>query len=58
MVQRTSVRGINRYGRSSQGVKLMNLRDEDVVSAVALIVESEADTSAAVADDQADDGAT
>src|SRR3954464_4726490 len=42
MVQRTSVRGINRYGRTSQGVKLMNLRDGDIVSAVALVVESEA----------------
>jgi DNA gyrase subunit A len=41
MVQRTSVRGINRYGRSSQGVRLMNLREDDVVSAVALVVESE-----------------
>jgi len=40
MVQRTSVRGINRYGRSSQGVKVMNLRGEDVVSAVALVLES------------------
>jgi len=42
MVQRISVRGINRYGRSSQGVRLMNLRPDDVVSAVALVVESEA----------------
>src|SRR3954451_20533681 len=42
MVQRTGVRGINRYGRSSQGVRLMNLRSDDVVSAVALVVESEA----------------
>ena len=41
MVQRTSVRGINRYGRGSQGVRLMNLREDDVVSAVALVVESE-----------------
>jgi DNA gyrase subunit A len=40
MVQRTSVRGINRYGRASQGVRLMNLKDEDVVSAVALIMDS------------------
>jgi DNA gyrase subunit A len=39
MVQRTSVKGINRYGRASQGVRVMNLKDEDVVSAVALIVE-------------------
>jgi DNA gyrase subunit A len=42
MVQRTSVRGINRYGRTSQGVRVMNLRESDEVSAVALIVESEA----------------
>jgi DNA gyrase subunit A len=45
MVQRTSVRGINRYGRASQGVKVMNIRDDDQVSAVALVVESEPDTS-------------
>jgi DNA gyrase subunit A len=50
MVQRTSVRGINRYGRASQGVRLMNLRDDDQVSAVALVVESEAQTAAAVAE--------
>jgi DNA gyrase subunit A len=48
MVQRTSVRGINRYGRASQGVKLMNIRDDDQVSAVALVVESEAATAATV----------
>jgi DNA gyrase subunit A len=41
MVQRTSVRGINRYGRASQGVKVMNIRDDDQVSAIALVVESE-----------------
>ncbi|HEY2260707.1 MAG TPA: DNA gyrase subunit A [Solirubrobacteraceae bacterium] len=52
MVQRTSVRGINRYGRSSQGVRVMNIRDDDQVSAVALVVESEAATAAPVADDQ------
>ena len=51
MVQRTSVRGINRYGRASQGVKVMNIRDDDQVSAVALIVESEASTAAPVLDD-------
>ncbi|HUE25661.1 MAG TPA: DNA gyrase subunit A [Solirubrobacteraceae bacterium] len=50
MVQRTSVRGINRYGRASQGVRLMNLRDDDQVSAVALVVESDAPTAAPVAD--------
>ncbi|HWK26631.1 MAG TPA: DNA gyrase subunit A [Solirubrobacter sp.] len=41
MVQRTSVRGINRYGRTSQGVKVMNLREGDAVSAVAPVHESE-----------------
>jgi DNA gyrase subunit A len=51
MVQRTSVRGINRYGRASQGVRVMNIRDDDQVSAVALVVESEAATAAPVADD-------
>jgi DNA gyrase subunit A len=51
MVQRTSVRGINRYGRPSQGVRVMNLREDDQVSAVALVVESEAQTAAAVAED-------
>jgi DNA gyrase subunit A len=51
MVQRTSVRGISRYGRASQGVRVMNLRDDDQVSAVALVVESEAATAAHVAGD-------
>ncbi len=51
MVQRTSVRGINRYGRASQGVRVMNIRDDDQVSAVALVVESEAPTAAPVADE-------
>jgi DNA gyrase subunit A len=49
MVQRTSVRGISRYGRASQGVKLMNIKDEDRVSAVALVVEDSAETAAQVA---------
>jgi len=61
MVQRTSVRGINRYGRASQGVRVMNIRDDDQVSAVALIVESDADTAAKVlngenGDEPAEDG--
>src|SRR3954447_18920954 len=43
MVQRTSVRGISRYGRLSQGVRLMNMKEGDRVSAVALVVESEED---------------
>jgi DNA gyrase subunit A len=56
MVQRTSVRGINRYGRGSQGVRVMNIRDDDQVSAVALIVESEADTAAKVINGDDGDG--
>src|ERR1700759_4370466 len=55
MVQRTSVRGINRYGRSSQGVRVMNIRDDDQVSAVALVVESETSTAATVAGDDLPD---
>ncbi len=50
MVQRTPVRGINRYGRASQGVRLMNLKDDDTVSAVALVAESEEDVDAAAAE--------
>jgi DNA gyrase subunit A len=49
MVQRTASRGINRYGRASQGVRVMNVREDDRVSAVALVMESEADTGAIVA---------
>jgi DNA gyrase subunit A len=48
MVQRTGVRGISQQGRPAQGVRVMNLRDDDAVSAVALVMESEADTAAAV----------
>jgi len=58
MVERISVRGINRYGRASQGVKVMNIRDDDQVSAVALVVESEGQTAAQVIEDEASsDGA-
>jgi DNA gyrase subunit A len=55
MVQRTAVRGINRYGRSSQGVRVMNLREADEVSAVALVMESKADENGAA--EAAGDGA-
>jgi DNA gyrase subunit A len=41
IVQRTGVRGINRYGRASQGVRVMKLREGDEVSAVALVVETD-----------------
>ena len=57
MVQRTSVRGINRYGRASQGVRVMNLREDDQVSAVALVAESEASTAAKVVGEDEENGA-
>ena len=40
MVQRTAVSGISQIGRPTQGVRLMNLKKGDRVSAVALVVES------------------
>jgi DNA gyrase subunit A len=46
MVQRTRAGGISQMGRPTQGVKVMNMKDEDRVSAVALVVEE----SEAVAD--------
>jgi DNA gyrase subunit A len=51
MVQRTAVKGISRYGRASQGVRVMNIRDDDLVSAVAVVVEDSADTAAGVAEE-------
>ena len=51
MVQRTSVRGISKMGRSTQGVKVMNLRGDDTVSAVALVQESDADIGASTGDE-------
>src|SRR6201992_3086556 len=53
LVQRTSVRGINRYGRASQGVRVMNIRDDDQVSAVALVVASEPDEVELITDPEA-----
>ena len=41
MVQRTRAGGISQMGRPTQGVKVMNMKDDDVVSAVALVVESD-----------------
>src|SRR4051812_6776570 len=45
MVQRTAAAGISQQGRSATGVKVMNLRDEDLVSAVALVVEAAEDAN-------------
>jgi len=46
MVQRTGVRGISQQGRSATGVRVMNVREDDLVRAIALVVESEPDTGA------------
>jgi DNA gyrase subunit A len=56
MVQRTSVGGISQQGRAATGVRVMNLKDEDLVSAVALVVDDDAgDTSVESADPAASD---
>jgi DNA gyrase subunit A len=41
MVQRTPAGGISLMGRPTQGVRVMNIKDDDRVSAVALVVESD-----------------
>jgi DNA gyrase subunit A len=48
MVQRTSAGGISQQGRSATGVRVMNLKDEDAVSAVALVVENDDEEAGAV----------
>jgi len=40
MVQRTQAGGISQMGRATQGVRVMNMKSDDCVSAVALVVES------------------
>jgi len=40
MVQRTSVKGISQQGRATQGVRVMNIKDDDTVAAVALVAEA------------------
>jgi DNA gyrase subunit A len=57
MVQRTSVAGISRMGRPTQGVRVMNIKDDDRVSAVALVVESEEAAALTEQDELASDGA-
>src|SRR5680860_544622 len=46
MVQRTEAGGISLMGRPTQGVRVMNIKDDDRVSAVALVVESSEDAPA------------
>ena len=53
-VIRTSADGISRMGRSTQGVRLMNLRGEDKVSSLARVTEPQG-APVAVADDSTPD---
>jgi DNA gyrase subunit A len=46
MVQRIAVRDFRPLGRNAQGFRLMNVRDDDRVSAIALVMEDEAATAA------------
>src|SRR4051794_3327927 len=57
MVQRTSVRGISKQGRPAQGVRVMNLREDDTVSAVALVMEQATEAAAQVVAELDGDGA-
>jgi DNA gyrase subunit A len=44
MVQRIAVRDFRPLGRNAQGFRLMNIREDDSVSAIALVMEDEAST--------------
>jgi DNA gyrase subunit A len=63
MVQRTPAGGISQMGRATQGVRVMNMKEDDRVSAVALVVESSAavaeadEPTPAASSDGASDGA-
>ncbi len=41
MVQRTQAGGISQMGRATQGVRVMNMKEDDCVSAVALVVDDD-----------------
>jgi DNA gyrase subunit A len=43
MVQRTPAGGISQMGRPTQGVRVMNMKDDDRVSAVALVIDDDSD---------------
>jgi DNA gyrase subunit A len=53
MVQRTPAGGISQQGRSATGVRVMNLKEDDLVSAIALVVEGGGDDVAAGAGEPA-----
>jgi len=52
---RTSMSGINTMGRITQGVKLINIRDEDSVATVARAPQSEDDSDSEEAEGEAED---
>ena len=54
MVQRTKAGGISKMGRATQGVRVMNMKEDDTVSAVALVVESAAPDVAEEAEEVAE----
>jgi DNA gyrase subunit A len=56
-VQRNAVSGISVMGRPTQGVRVMNLKKGDVVSAVALVVESANGDAAKAGDIAAEEAA-
>jgi DNA gyrase subunit A len=57
MVQRTQAGGISQMGRATQGVRVMNMKEDDRISAVALVVESGASVAEdALAAEEAGDG--
>jgi len=56
MVQRTSAAGISQQGRSATGVRVMNLKDDDLVSAVALVVETGEEGAAGEGEQSAEPG--
>jgi DNA gyrase subunit A len=57
MVQRTAAGGISQQGRSATGVRVMNLKDDDVVSAVALVVDTGEEDAPVDAEQPHDNGA-
>jgi DNA gyrase subunit A len=56
MVQRTAAGGISQQGRSATGVRVMNLKDDDVVSAVALVVDTGEEPAPGAADGEQSGG--
>jgi DNA gyrase subunit A len=58
MVQRTSAGGISRQGRSATGVRVMNLKEDDAVSAIALVVDGGEDGNGERAGEEPENGST